>query len=102
MKNRGLDTLRAFEMILWSKNEITPTDHRFMETFIRNTCNDDLSIGGKELRNIIETLLSFYDLKKIKRWFQVRLTSQLMSLEFKNYLTTSSITTRIIKVLGRA
>ena len=53
--------LRAFGVFSWSKNESTPIDHRFMETFTRNTCDGDFSIGGKESRKIIKSLLSFYD-----------------------------------------
>ena len=53
--------IRAFEILSRSENEITPMDHSFMETFTRNTCDDDLSIGGKELRKRIKILLSFYN-----------------------------------------
>ena len=35
--------------------------NRFMKTFTSNAQDDDLSIGGKELRKRIKILLSFYD-----------------------------------------
>ena len=50
-----------FKMLSWSKNEITPTEHRFMVTFTRNTFDDDFSIGGKEFIKRIKILLSFSD-----------------------------------------
>ena len=42
--------LRAFEMIFWSKNELKPMGHSFMDTFTRNTRDGNISIGGKDLR----------------------------------------------------
>ena len=58
MENIILDMLYAFEMLSWSKNEITPMYRMFMETFTRNTYDDNFSIGSKELRKIIKSLLS--------------------------------------------
>ena len=52
--------LRAFEILFWSKNKITPIYHRFMGDFERNTCDGNFSIGGKQLRKIIKILLSLY------------------------------------------